>query len=189
MRLPYGKRTGVEAVDRLTIVAHDRFQEIVDFARSKDSPLRRELPVRFAPVAPIRSEPVEPVLAARIVTPNAPEPEQHAERVTLDVIREFEYLRNSETLSEPEIQERIVERVTRILAVTPVQPQLPGIAPATVLNKVELASIVAKATTRFQDLTIDIPRITVTPVDNQSGYRDFQLDLNSVTYQPSSDAI
>lgn len=33
LRLPYGKRTGVKAVDRLTIVAHDRFQDIVDEAR------------------------------------------------------------------------------------------------------------------------------------------------------------
>ena len=32
LRLPFGKRTGVAAVDRLTIVAHDRFQEIVDEA-------------------------------------------------------------------------------------------------------------------------------------------------------------
>ncbi|MFH4351749.1 hypothetical protein WAJ70_21935, partial [Acinetobacter baumannii] len=29
LRLPYGKRTGVEEVDRLSIVAHDRFQDIV----------------------------------------------------------------------------------------------------------------------------------------------------------------
>jgi type III restriction enzyme len=33
LRLPYGKRTGVPAVDRLTIVAHDRFQDIVDEAK------------------------------------------------------------------------------------------------------------------------------------------------------------
>jgi len=33
LRLPYGKRTGVTAVDRLTIVAHDRFQDIVDEAK------------------------------------------------------------------------------------------------------------------------------------------------------------
>jgi len=30
LRLPYGKRTGVSVVDRLSIVAHDRFQEIID---------------------------------------------------------------------------------------------------------------------------------------------------------------
>ena len=28
-RLPYGRRTGIHAVDRLNIVAHDRFQEMV----------------------------------------------------------------------------------------------------------------------------------------------------------------
>jgi superfamily II DNA or RNA helicase len=30
LRLPYGKRTDVGVVDRLTIVSHDKFQEIVD---------------------------------------------------------------------------------------------------------------------------------------------------------------
>ncbi len=42
LRLPYGRQTGVAAVDRLTIVAHDRFQEIVDEAERGDSPFRME---------------------------------------------------------------------------------------------------------------------------------------------------
>jgi type III restriction enzyme len=40
LRLPYGRRTGVTAVDRLNIVAHDRFQEIVEEARDPQSPIR-----------------------------------------------------------------------------------------------------------------------------------------------------
>lgn len=40
LRLPYGKRTGVDVVDRLNIVAHDRFQAIVDAANDADNPLR-----------------------------------------------------------------------------------------------------------------------------------------------------
>lgn len=40
LRLPYGKRTGVPAVDRLNIVAHDKFQEIIDEANRGDSPIR-----------------------------------------------------------------------------------------------------------------------------------------------------
>ena len=40
LRLPYGKRTGVEEVDRLSIVAHDRFQNIVDEANREDSILK-----------------------------------------------------------------------------------------------------------------------------------------------------
>jgi type III restriction enzyme len=37
LRLPYGKRTGVSTVDRLNIIAHDRFQEIIDEANRPDS--------------------------------------------------------------------------------------------------------------------------------------------------------
>lgn len=43
LRLPYGKRTGVEAVDRLTIIAHDRFQEIIDRANNDDSIIKKVL--------------------------------------------------------------------------------------------------------------------------------------------------
>ena len=40
LRLPFGRRTGVAAVDRLSIVAHDRFQEIVDEASRPESAIR-----------------------------------------------------------------------------------------------------------------------------------------------------
>lgn len=40
LRLPYGRRTGVTTVDRLNIIAHDRFQEIVDEANKPDSTIR-----------------------------------------------------------------------------------------------------------------------------------------------------
>jgi type III restriction enzyme len=40
LRLPYGKRTGVAAVDRLNIIAHDKFQEIIDEAKRPESPIR-----------------------------------------------------------------------------------------------------------------------------------------------------
>jgi len=42
LRLPYGRRVGVKAVDRLNIVAHDRFQEIVDEANRPDSVIHLE---------------------------------------------------------------------------------------------------------------------------------------------------
>lgn len=43
LRLPYGRRTGIEAVDRLTIVAHDRFQEIIDSANDGESIIKKTL--------------------------------------------------------------------------------------------------------------------------------------------------
>ncbi|WP_233863696.1 DEAD/DEAH box helicase [Paraburkholderia adhaesiva] len=49
LRLPYGKRTGVAAVDRLNIVAHDKFQEIIDEANRGDSPIRLKQLILDAP--------------------------------------------------------------------------------------------------------------------------------------------
>jgi hypothetical protein len=63
LRLPYGKRTGVGAVDRLTIVSHDRFQEIVDYANSPDSIIRGGLKVVY--VSDERSKVVAQTIALR----------------------------------------------------------------------------------------------------------------------------
>ena len=41
LRLPYGKRTGISAVDTLTIVSHDKFQEIIDYANNPNSLIRK----------------------------------------------------------------------------------------------------------------------------------------------------
>jgi type III restriction enzyme len=128
------------------------------------------------------------------------EPEREATRVTLEVIREFEGLKSSAELSRPEQQEKLVERVRAVLTAqaakaaaagaggTAVQVPLPGarVEPAVPAN---LDAVVARATKTFEELTIDIPRITVTPIDGKSGYTDFDLDLSSVACQPSADGI
>lgn len=49
LRLPYGKRTGSAKVDKLTIVAHDKFQTIVDAANLPDSIIRQENIIEIEP--------------------------------------------------------------------------------------------------------------------------------------------
>src|SRR5690606_19192273 len=68
LRLPYGKRTGVASVDRLNIVAHDRFQEIIDEANRGDSPIRLKQVILEPPGADDRkvSVQVESRAAARL---------------------------------------------------------------------------------------------------------------------------
>lgn len=41
LRLPYGERTGVDEVDRLSIVSHDKYKAIVDLANDPKSLVRR----------------------------------------------------------------------------------------------------------------------------------------------------
>ena len=41
LRLPYGERTGVEEVDRLSIVSHDKYSAIIDLANDPNSLVRK----------------------------------------------------------------------------------------------------------------------------------------------------
>lgn len=41
LRLPYGERTGVDEVDRLSIVSHDRYQDIIKLANDENSLVRK----------------------------------------------------------------------------------------------------------------------------------------------------
>src|SRR5204863_9848290 len=66
LRLPYGKRTGVAAVDRLNIVAHDKFQEIIDEANRADSPIRLQQVVLNSNDLP--EKPVAVIAQSRLAT-------------------------------------------------------------------------------------------------------------------------
>ncbi|MBE3064648.1 MAG: type III restriction endonuclease subunit R, partial [Spirochaetes bacterium] len=201
LRLPYGKRTGVGAVDRLTIVSHDKFQEIVDYANSADSVIRGGLKVVY--ISDERSKVViaEPEITQRIQPLAIAEgkseyrvehpkllfenpKEQEAAKATLEVIRrEFEHLPRSADLTKPEIQKQIVEKVKE--AITPSQQELTGIA-----EQVNVADIVAKTIALRNELSIDIPRITVQPVGGVTrGYREFNLNLASIRLQPVDNEI
>lgn len=201
LRLPYGKRTGVGVVDRLTIVSHDKFQDIVDYANSPDSVIRGGLKVVY--VSDERSKVViaEPEIMQRIQPLAVAEgkgeyrveqpkllfenpKEQEAAKATLEVIRrEFEHLPRSADLTKPEIQKQIVEKVKEII--TPAQQELEGIAEA-----VNVAEVVAKTITLRNELSIDIPRITVQPVgDVTRGYREFNLSLVGIRLQPVDNEI
>jgi type III restriction enzyme len=201
LRLPYGKRTGVGAVDRLTIVSHDKFQEIVDYANSAESIIRGGLKIVGIPTERTRVVVVEPEIVNRIAGPVAPygkpgtpaeqqkflfesPKEQEAAKATLEVIRrEFESLPRSADLTQPEIQLQIVERVKTLIA--PAQREIEGVA-----EKVDVAKVVAKAIQLRNELSIDIPRITMQPVgDVTRGYREFKMDLSRVNYQPVDNEI
>ncbi|MCC7439968.1 MAG: DEAD/DEAH box helicase family protein [Armatimonadetes bacterium] len=78
LRLPYGKRTGNAVADRLTVVAHDRFQEIIDDANRPDSIIRSGVVIgRDIPTERHIAVTVAPLAAEAIATATAP-PQTHA---------------------------------------------------------------------------------------------------------------
>ena len=190
LRLPYGKRVGVSAVDRLTIVAHDKFQEIIDEANSPNSIIRtgvvigRDISIERKEVVSVQPRIIEqlskpPVAGDTQQTMTFPTPvEQEVARITYEVVKEFERLPNSKGLQAPEIQNQIVERVASIY--TPKQGEMDG-----VVAKPNIPQIVARTTELIETQSIDIPCITILPTGKvTSGFTDFDLDVSSVRLQP-----
>ena len=76
LRLPFGKRTGVPAVDRLTIVAHDRFDEIIREANDQKSIIRTGIVIgRDVPEKPKKSVEVRPFIETAVSDRSASLPE------------------------------------------------------------------------------------------------------------------
>jgi type III restriction enzyme len=217
LRLPYGKRTGVAAVDRLNIVAHDKFQEIIDEANRGDSPIRLKSVILDAPSAADRkvSVQVESGAAAKLgladasaVAPwpetskdgdtiPAPTPvftseaEIQAARTVMDVIGKYEVkpdqVPTSGDLLKPEVQKEIQAKVAELLK--PKQGNVLGGADeqAPVLD---LSTVVAKVTEIVVQQTIDIPRIAVVPKGEvTTGFRPFTLDVSQLHLQPGEREI
>ena len=206
LRLPYGKRTGIVAVDRLNIVAHDRFQEIVDEANRADSAIRlqqvvldpeelrhRVVTVISAPVLDVRLGMAE-AQPAPDGSPPVPghesifsDPaEREVVRAAQAVIRSLEskpdvaptiaYLR------KPDVMAHIVREVERL---GPTQLGLEGIP-----SRPDIPALVAAVTHEYEQKTISIPRILVVPRgDVRSGFRPFALELAALKYPPVSDEI
>jgi type III restriction enzyme len=197
LRLPYGKRTGVTTVDRLNIVAHDRFQEIIDEASKPGSIIQlqqvvldpsRDLQKMVTVVsqsnvmeqlatslpqvasADTSATPLQPIFATAA--------ERQIAQATYKVIKQYEMLPNSACLLHDDVQQKIVEAVAATVA--PAQLELAGIS-----ERPDIAYIVHKTTNLVVQQTIDIPRILVVPKGEvNTGFHPFQLDTSSIHYQP-----
>ena len=218
LRLPYGKRTGVAAVDRLNIVAHDRFQEIIDEANRGDSPIRLKQVILEAPSADDKkvSVQVESGAAARLglsaATPTvdaasaaanggaatpAPAPvfkteaEKQAARVVLEVINKLETQRELVPTSGALLTPEVQKIIQAEVAerLKPMQGNLLASVDRGAPT-IDLSSVVAKTTEIVVQQTIDIPRIAVVPTGEvTTGFRPFTLDVNQLRLQPGQREI
>jgi type III restriction enzyme len=206
LRLPYGKRTGVLAVDRLSIVAHDKFQEIVDEANKPDSTIHLQVLVMTAEELEGKTvtvvsqpqlatklgldlpQPSAPNLGLPIVKPAFATPqEQQVAQIAYSVIQKYESqpkrIPSMAQLSKPEIQAEIVQAVKE--QYTPTQLMLEG-----VVEQPDFAAIVEKTTNLVQTQTINIPRILVVPTGVvRSGYHPFALKLDALRYPEPAEEI
>jgi len=206
LRLPYGKRTGVTAVDRLNIVAHDKFQEIIDEANRPDSAIHLKAVVLDnddfgQKTATIVSQSqlatqlgIKPAdttgstkMAGQDVQPVFTKPEeQKVAQIAYEVIRKLEnqpsVVPTLAHLSKPEVQAAIVKAVQE--QHRPAQMELEGVT-----EKPDFAAVVAKTVALVQQ-TIDIPRILVVPKGAvKAGFKPFTLKLDALKYPAVSEEL
>ena len=210
LRLPYGKRTGVEVVDRLNIIAHDRFQEIIDEANKGDSVLKLKQVILDAPSADDKkvsvqvdsgvetklglAETLSENIKQGISEANSSvdyqpvfktETEKRIAHTVMEAAAKYasrpSEAPTSQALLTAEIRKKIVQEVQT--ALQPVQGEL-------LADEQDIVQIVAKTTEIMVNQTIDIPRITVVPSGEVStGFHPFKLDLSSLHLQPSEREI
>ncbi|MDF9393802.1 MULTISPECIES: DEAD/DEAH box helicase family protein [Methylococcus] len=218
LRLPYGKRTGVAAVDRLNIVAHDKFQEIIDEANRGDSPIRLKQVILDAPSADDKKVSVQVVsgAAARLGLTDTPvlqtapsgatdeaavtaapkpvfatEAEKQAARVVIEVIGKLETQRDLVPTSGALLTPEVQKVIQAEVAerLRPMQGNLlAGVDGA--VPALDLSVVVAKTTEIVVQQTIDIPRISVVPKGEvTTGFRPFRLDVSQLHLQPGEREI
>jgi type III restriction enzyme len=210
LRLPFGRRVSrggddeFAAVDRLTVIAHERFDEIISKAREPGSIVMKR--VEIGEGGDISSAGamlvIAPSIVEMIVTGAKPEipgfvapertgfalksPEEgKTAEVTLQVIKSYERkLGNAEKLRNADVQKAIANEVRDL--VRPVQAYLEGIIEAPRIDE-----IVKTVADTVADRTISIPQIVVIPKKQVTfTFEHFDLDnLSAVNMRPVEDGI
>ena len=193
LRLPYGKRTGVEPVDRLNIVAHDKFQEIIDEANRGDSPLRLKQVILDVPkdsdkvvsvqvssqldnlfglgsnldstaeTQNLPSDNTHDIIGTTSVT-LTPTPFTHEEKEVAKIVREVVLAYETKPTLAPTSQTLLQPDMQQAITNEVKKRLQPKQAELSLESSgVNVADVVEKATKLIVDNTIDIPRISVVP--------------------------
>ena len=214
LRLPYGKRTGVEAVDRLCIVAHDRFQEIIDRANDPDSIIKKAVYIGAPGDADVPNErprllntesmaeilatghapdldgePLTDVLGGQLAKTDDPGSVQLTELVLRAVRQEAKTaaLLSSKALNDAKVQQRLIAMVGQMVDEAAPQAELPGMEAQSAQERdARVAQAVRGVTEHLIQFTIDVPRIVVLPTrEINYTFQPFNLEnLDKIHFQP-----
>lgn len=198
LRLPFeGKRTGVEHIDKLTIIAHDNFQRIVDAANEEDSILHRckyvELdaedldtdPVQIVTFEPKTNEPLAHYQAQVASAQTSQEREkaqtlcdatEAIQRVLSEVAIETQSASIEEIARNEAKLEVLVNKAKESVA------QTNSIFTPLVQEELSVA-FVKETITRFKRNLIEIPRISILPREIRYELERFEVDFSKEQFK------
>lgn len=190
LRLPYnGQRTGVDKVDKLTVVAHDNFEKIIEAAQDPDSILNKMSTIEIDPddltekteviTAESKLE-VEVRHEEERISTITNDKERQAAKNTLDAKKAIIHVlpsfnstagvRSVEDLSKKEVKQAVMKRVKADLQ------QRAGLFSEQVVAEAEASY--DDVVSSYKEHIIEIPRITLTLGTVDVWFDDFDLDTS-----------
>ena len=201
LRLPFGKKTGVNKVDTLTIVAHDKFQQIIEAANQPDSIIRKENIIVIDEQELQKTK--EAITSTSRTEEHYKEEEKRIEQITEPVQKQEEKLKleiKKEILAAIPSLNNTVKNVTelkrsevKVIAVENYRQRVYADPQQSMFAEDRVKEFVENYEAVVDDFTqnlIEIPRITIQPAETiKTGFRDFNLDTNNLNYLPVSEEI
>ena len=200
LRLPYGKRTGVEAVDTLTVIAHDRFNDLIEKAKDADGVIHSLKQVRIGEGGDVPTD--EPAndrgplrhradaqscsRPRRLPRRDAPASERPRPRFTFQKDEELALAqtvltrrasRGSDAASPPLRDLNVEKVIKRIVADALAIQSEQSRACSPTMTQDQAEAVVTEFCAALVARTIAIPELTVTPRDQVSfGFQPFTLE-------------
>ena len=201
LRLPYGELTKDDAIDRLHVVAHDKFADIIKAARDQSFEFQQEYIDEtenglIGKVAVTSTSKIDELIQTGGIVVTKPQPEQTALPVFTNennqkvgnavreaIAEQSRYVSSPEELKSKEIQEKIAEATRQKLKNIDIENSELSLEPL-----VDVEKTVENLTDSFIRLTINIPRIIQTYKQLGSfTFKDFDIDTSDFNdYKPES---
>lgn len=204
LRLPYGQRTGDPKIDKLTIIAHDKFQEILEEAQKEGSIIRKEN------IIEINEEEIsnkkEAVTTTSILEDEIKEEEKRIEQIQDNVEKEKAEIK----LEAKKVTQQAIFEVAKqgVNLKTMTKEQISTVAKAQAVKRLEeksqlglfdssikenlikeIEENIEQEKEKIEKLIIEIPKIMIVPAETKAWFEDFDLDVRNLNYQPISDEI
>ena len=204
LRLPYGQRTGDPKIDKLTIIAHDKFQEILEEAKKEGSIIRKENIIEINEEE--LNQKKETITTTSILDEEIKEEEKRIEQIQDNVEKEKAEIK----LEAKKVTQQAIFEVAKhgVNLKTMTKEQISTVAKAQAIKRLgekeqlglfdesikenlikQIEDNIEKEKENIEKLIIEIPKIMIIPSETKVWFEDFDLDTTNLNYQPISDEI
>lgn len=196
LRLPYeGKRTGEDKIDKLTVVAHENFNAVIEAAQNPNSVLNK---MSFVEIPEEDLSTKTEVVTSKPVTEQNFEKEQEkvntitnveqkqkaqntldAKKAIINVLPDFNSLpevRRVEDLNKEEVKRKVIRQVEQNLS----KGQL-NVFAAQIVE--EAKEVYEKLVTEYKKNIIEIPRMDLVQGETRAEFKSFDLDVTGFNFQ------